>query len=255
MTFTDLSQASGSRGYLPRDFRAEPVPLTVSPDGVARAYDGPQLANDEERFDLIADKDRRGEWWDLICSDAGMRPKNQGRTSSCWMQSTTMLYEAVECCSGKPYVPKSPASVAYLLNGGRDVGGWCSQALRGIITHGIATEEEWPPNAFDRRYNTQAVQQARKSRVITEFDDLQPRDSRLLIDYVLLNGPAAVANMRWQHATLAMRVGVYKDRSGKRRFSRIDWNSGYGRDSKGITVLDESWWSVDEAVGIRVVTA
>lgn len=251
MDFTNLSQATGSRGYIERDIVADPI----GGGPFARSYDGPRLSSDEERFDLIAQKDRNGEWLDLICSDMGMRPKNQGRTSSCWMQATTMLMEAVRCRQGLPFDPLSPVSVAYLLNGGRDIGGWCSQALRGIIQHGIALEKDWPPNAFDRRYNTEAVRASRKNHTVTEFDDIKPHDSRLLIDYILIHGAAAVANLRWQHATLAIRVGMYKDRSGKRRFQRIDWNSGYGRNAQGISVLDESWFDCDEVVGIRSATA
>lgn len=247
-TFTDLSKATGSRGYVQRDLTIDPI----AGGGVARSYDGPRLETDEQRFDLIADKDRNGEWWDLICADAGMGPKNQGRTNSCWMQATTMLVEACNCVKGVPFEPLSATSVAALINRGQDVGGWCSQALRGIIEHGIATEKEWRANSFDLRLNTPEVREARRVRTVTEYDDLLPHDSRLLIDKIILDGPCAVANMRWRHATLAIRVGVYKDRSGKRRFKRIDWNSGYGRNAQGISELDESWFDVDEAVGIRV---
>lgn len=242
-----VAQLTGNAGWAPRDWSVDP--LAGGP--FARAYDGPRLGSDEERKDLIRQKEKNHETNIELARDYGFTPYHRGSTNFCWANATTMLVEFLRCRQGLGRVPLSAASVACVVTEFRNVGGWCKQALDIIAKQGAVPQEEWPANAIDRRLNTAKTVASRKKYRVTEYDDIEPRDSRLLIDYLILCGPVATARMFWRHATLAMDAVILKDGS----IGTIEYNSGYGRDNNGLTILAGSRVTPDECVGIRSVTA
>lgn len=243
----DLSGLTGNSGYIQRNWQSDP--LAGGP--FSRAYDGPRLANDQERKDVIADRERKHETNVELARHYGFTPYNQGNTNFCWANAVVMLFEFHRCRQGMERIPLSAASVACIVTDFRNVGGWCNQALKVLCTHGAVPQSDWPANTIDRRLNNAKTVGYRQKYRVGEYDDIQPNDSRLLIDYLLLNGPVACARMFWRHATLAMDPFVNRDGT----FGIREYNSGYGRDSSGITELTGSRIVPDECVGIRSVTA
>ena len=244
---TDLPSLTGSAGYIQRDWTADP--LAGGP--FARAYDGPRLSSDEERKDLIRQRERDKSTNVDMALFYGFKPYHQSNTNYCWANAVVMAVEFHRCRQGLERVPLSAASVAAPITGYRNNGGWCSQALKYIVENGCVPQSMWPANAIDRRLDTQETRAARKLYTVTEYDDIEPKDVRLLIDYLLLVGPAACAAMWWRHATLAMDPFIHSDGS----IGILHYNSGYGRDNAGLTKLVGSRAVPDEVVGLRVVTA
>lgn len=235
-------------GYMKRDFIADPV----GGGPYAAPYSMPRLSR-QERIERIKERERTQSNLSDLMKFHGVLPYHQGRTNSCWVQSTTWLYEMVRVKQGQSHQRFSPASVGALVTGFADVGGWCSKALRMLCDKGVCTADVWPGNEMTgRRYDTPESREQRKLYRPTEFVDFEPGDVEAVIDYILQTGtPVAIAAMWMRHAVVWSDPYIARDGS----IGIKGPNSGYLRDANGWTAFEGRRMVFDEAVAIGVVTA
>lgn len=247
----DISQvAPGNDGYEPRDWTAHPLGGT----GFAAPFNLPEIPRNEWRDRIQHLKANKLRLLDL-CEAKGVKPKHQGRTSTCWAYSVTMAQEVGRAADNQDHVPLSPASIAALITGYRDQGGWCSKALEAGAGTGWVPESLWPGTAVTaRQYNTPQANAEREKYKATHWLDIDPRDSVSQIVACLLRErpiPVASAHMRIRHAWMIVDLDL--DQRGN--LIATAFNSGYLRNNVGITKFPlESWRGADEALCLAVGT-
>jgi len=93
--------------------------------------------------------------------------------------------------ANEPFVRLSPYSVAWIVKGGSNSGGWGGEANAQMVKEGVASEEFWPmekPGTSDRSgANMNAIRNGRQylagSRAnaalhkVTEFWELEPNNA------------------------------------------------------------------------------
>ena len=246
----DITQiAPGNDGYVPRDWSEHPLGGT----GFAGPFNLPEYKRTEWKDRIVYLKEGRRRIAD-ICAVMGVKPKNQGRTNTCWAYGVTMGQEIGNALDGKPHESLSPASIAAYVTGFRDVGGWCAQALEQARIRGWATEKRWPGTAVtSRKYAAEAEIDRVKHRA-THWLDLEPRNVSQVNACLLRDRPIPVplAFNRIRHVMTAIEV-VELPNGG---FGWLCWNSGYLRDANGLTTVPfERWGGPDEALSLAVGTA
>jgi hypothetical protein len=257
---TDLSRlvSRDGRGYLPRDFRAEPHGSL----GYAAPVDMP-LIPEEEYPDLIADMDRNKTSLLDICDDAGLQPMDQGWTNLCWMYGVVDCIQILGVLSGAAPVLLSPESVAGPLTNYANwrgspagVGGYPSKGLAYLVEHGICRQSLWKPHDLNPGNDNEAVRADRKNHGCTEWYDGMPGYQnrtlafRQLMTCLLRRIPCASAH-NWMHHVITPCKPIY--RNGQLGF--IARNSGYGRDKTGHITIVGSRAVPDEWVAPRVAIA
>lgn len=177
----------------------------------------------------------------------------------CWAYSTGGCVIALRAINNQPYVRINPHSVAAIIKGGRDEGGWCGLSAKFLREHGIATEDVWPKhsrslsNDNDRTRANMALH-----KVTEEWTDLarDVYDQNLTFDQLatclLSRIPCAVDYNWWGHSVLACDV-VEPERGSFCVRIRNSWTDGWGE--RGFSVLSGSRSVPDGALAIRVTGA
>lgn len=143
-------------------------------------------------------KERGTRLWDLV-KQSGLRCKDQGKTNFCWANAPVWLLMLWRMVQGQPLVNLSPASVACLINGFKNQGGWGEDALRFMIEHGVVPTAQWPDNAIDKRYDTAPNREAAKLYRVDGWFILRPRNLDEHVSCLLRRMPCAVGLNYWGH--------------------------------------------------------
>jgi C1A family cysteine protease len=99
--------------------------------------------------------------------------KDQNGQGYCWSYSVTRSVEYVRAIQNQDYVPLSAHSVACVIKGFRDEGGWCGLSQEKIARDGIVPESLWPAKSMSRSYNTAANwAEAKRYRITEDYVDL-----------------------------------------------------------------------------------
>lgn len=234
-----------SQGLIPRDYAAEPL---------GEGYAGPmdfELIPRSEWPDRIADMERSKSRLTDLADFAGLTVLNQNGTNYCWANSVVHCIEIGRIIQGEQFIRLSPASVAAPITGYRNVGGWPNKALEYIAKNGVVPESDWPCNAIDRKYDTEATRQKRALFQADDWYDVPPRNFDALMTCLLLRMPCAIALNWWGHAITAMSPHYANGKFGV----IIDNSWGPQWSDHGRSVLSEAKATPDECLAVKVVTA
>lgn len=240
-----VNDDSGGRGMIPRDY--EKVPFGSMP--FAAKFDLPVI--DRSKWSQLIDSmtQNKTRLSDVV-RRSGMKSLNQERTNFCWSNGPVNCVRITRLVMGAPHVDLSPASVACPINGFVNKGGWGTEALARIVSHGVTNTKFWPANAIDRKYFTDESKQDALLHRVTEWYDLQPRNFGQLMTCLFLGFPVAVGYNWWGHEVTALDpVEISPGKFGVRIYNSWgdDWEDG------GMSVLTESKATPDDAVAPRVV--
>lgn len=240
---SDLFPGALGRGYVPRDFDAEPVGTYVRPFSLTPIPRG-------EWADRIQERERRKAKLRDVKRWRGFRSLDQQSTNYCWCNAVVAGIHYVRAIAGRPHVDLSPASVAAPIKDYKNVGGWGSEAVRYIAQHGVAPQSVWPANAIDRKYDNDESRAARRMVKIVEFEEAKPRSFAELASALLAGFPVAVGYNWWGHEVLAHDLVLL----GNDEFGVEIDNSWGGWGDEGHGVLTEKKATPDEAMVLRFVT-
>lgn len=229
------------KGYIPRDWQAEPY------GSVAEPLPSSFLIPPSEFADRIRERQKQKAGLVEMANRIGLGVLNQGQTNYCWANGVVRCLELMDAKEGGSVTRLSPASVAAPVTNYRNVGGWGSQAHKYIRENGVAPQSTWPPNAIDRRY-FDASREARRNHGIVEWFEVPARDINVIISLVLQDIPVAVAYNYWRHLVCATdavmegnSIGLVIDNS---------WSEGWGDNGRGVLVGNRA--IPDEACCVRV---
>lgn len=198
-------------------------------------------------------EERKTRVSDLV-NQAGLPCKDQGQTNFCWANAPVHCLEVLRVIQNQPMVILSPASVACPITGFRNNGGFGGDALEWLIQSGVVPVENWPANAIDRRYYTEANKLLAREFKALEWFNLRPRNKQQHISCLLRRIPIAVGLNYWSHETtdyepvwLNGQIGVRSRNSW-----RMDWPVPGGM---GYYVRQGSKMLADDLVAPRTTTA
>jgi hypothetical protein len=130
---------------------------------------------------------------------------NQDPTNYCWCFAVIHAIMILRALSGEPFKRLSPFSVACIVKGFRNNGGWGGEANEQCVKEGVATEEFWPfgiPGsgkvqsanmaAFDRKYLAPSRANAALHKV-TEFWELEPNNDQQKLSALCIPLPVHLA--------------------------------------------------------------
>ncbi len=233
------------RGLIARDFERQPLGSL----GFAKPFDLPLIPR-SEWAGRIEEQDATRSSLHHLRLTLNVPVKNQKKTNYCWINAPVCCVETVRAVQGNQYVELSPASCGALIKGYRDVGGWGTEGIKFIVSHGIAPVSLWPANAIDSRYDTADVKRERQKYRISEWYELQPDNFEQLATCLLLNIPIAVGYNWWGHEVTAIRLV----KPGRNTYGIVIANSWGGSwEDNGYGVLTEGKGTPDDAIGPRVV--
>ncbi|MEO6809731.1 MAG: hypothetical protein ABI353_11520 [Isosphaeraceae bacterium] len=219
--------------------------------GVAEPFPSSLMIPRSEWQARIAEREEQKAILSGLCTQAGLKSKNQQQTNFCWANAPTYGLEVIRVVQNQTPVVFSPASVACPINGFRNEGGWGKQALEQIAKAGAVPADIWPANAIDQRYYTaDAKAQALKYR-FSEWWELEPGNIDQLVSTLLRGVPVAVGLGWWGHEVTFVDP-LWLDGAIAIRF-RNSWGDGYG--SNGYGTLQGQKMSPDDAVAPRLATA
>lgn len=189
-----------------------------------------------------------------LCIAAGLPCKDQSSTNFCWANAPVHCLEIVRLQQGQPMVILSPASVGGPIKHFKNVGGWGEEALEWIVEHGACPVDQWPANAIDDDYYTEANKATAKDYRVTEWWELTPRNTDELISCLLRRLPVA-CGYNWQgHETTAVDAVWKNGQIGTRNRNSwsMDWPSA---GAGGWYILQGQKMLADDAVCPRVAVA
>ncbi len=250
---TDVPGGLG-RGLIPRNY--DDIPHGALP------YAAPmdvEIIPRTEWKDRIRQREKDRAALRMLCADAGLTPKDQGQTNSCWANGALHTVEIWRLIQNQPLVRLSAASISGPITNYRDVGGWGAQAVEYLVKHGAAPESLWPNTAVTaRQHNTTAVELSRRQFRIDEWYDVvttNGMDARERFDrqatMLLLGYPCSGAFNWMRHLVTPLDLVVLPNGG----YGVFCHNSGYGRDRRGFTTLTEAKGAPDECLCPRSVTA
>lgn len=191
---------------------------------------------------------------------------DQNGQGYCWSYSTGAAVMMTRLKANMPFVRLNPHSVASLVKGGRDEGGWCGLSLAFARDNGYAAEgsgpTQWPPHGFgaaaNRRFADPALKAAMQAHRVTDdwYDLGKPHWGQQLKDAqlrtVLLNNCPAPSDFNWWgHSVCALRH-VRIEAGGWGLLVLNSWR-GWGR--RGLAVLRGSQARPDGAVSVVATMA
>jgi len=179
----------------------------------------------------------------------------------CWAYSVCHAVMLCRLRDNMPLVRLNPHSVAAIIKGGRDEGGWCGLSAKFVAEHGCAEEGggpgQWPLHSRSLKHDTPECR-ARMALYKTgeEWRDLGRKewDQQLSVRQLATCGfncwPGAVDYDEWGHSIAFVRW-VRVERG---RWSPLILNSWAGWGRHGLAVISGNW-SHDGAIAVRTVRA
>jgi hypothetical protein len=240
-----LESVQLGRGLIPRDFEAVPHGSMA----FAPAFDQPNIPRSQWPSMIRAMEASQSRLSDVV-RGAGLASLHQGSTNYCWANAPVNCVRVIRAMNNQPPVDLSPASVAAPIKHYQNLGGFGPEALKFIVTNGIAETSFWPANAIDRRFDTPEMRANALRHKVSEWYDLLPRNFDQLATCLLMGFPVAVGYDWWRHEVTAL--DLVEVTPGK--FGVRIWNSwGDTWSEQGMAVLVEQQGTPDDAVAPRVV--
>lgn len=222
-----LSPDGMSKGYVPRDYVAEPYgslevaapfALTVFP----RSEWDARIEEKEQKKNRLSD----------IRRHYGLKSQYQNGVPYCWIHAVASAMRLVRALNNQPAVDLSATSAGAQIKNFRQEGGWSTEGLKWCAEHGMAPAALWPENSFNRSYLTEDMKRESLKYRIQEWWDMQPRNFDQLITALLLNIPVAVGYNHWSHAICAMDAVKKNGQYGVRIWN--SWGDDWGDQGEGL---------------------
>jgi len=246
------------RGLIPRDYSVQPV---GSIDGIvsfgSRIQTIPRSEWSERCRDKVKYKSRLSDIRNTGNNGQKIPSLDQNGQGYCWAYSSTACVMLARAAMGQPYVRLSAHSVACVIKGFRDEGGWGAHSAEYIQKKGVAPVSHWPEKSMSRSHNTEATwQEALKYRIAEGWMDLEVAayNRRLTFEQtatgLLLNMPGVGDFNWWGHSVALMdlvdgRPNRYLTRSESGKLATLAefelmWGFNTESDGFGIGILN-SW--------------
>ena len=169
--------------------------------------------------------------------------KDQGNTNYCWINAPAYCADLIRLIQCPWEVPShSPASVGGPIKGFANRGGWGSEGLEYMREFGMNLTQDWPDNAIDRRYYTEANKQKAMASRVLEYFVLTNWEE--VVSCILSLVPVALGYNWWSHEVSGVRLADGGDRLGIRN----SWGMGWG--DRGHGWLEGNKRMPDDAVAI-----
>jgi hypothetical protein len=166
-------------------------------------------------------------------------------SGNCWVHGPTTALHLLQKRDGGEFISLSPASVGAKIKNFRNVGGWGKEAIEFIEKYGICPSSQWPVNAIDRKYDTQANKDLAKKFKVVDWLECVPRNVKQMMTCLLRRIPVAVGYNWWGHEVCA----IDPVHLGRNQFGIRIWNSwGDSWGERGMSVLTGSKMPPDDAV-------
>jgi hypothetical protein len=242
-----------TRGLVPRNLKK--VPHGSMPEAVGFALEtipqsewSQRIADKRAAQTQLSDISRRGNFGKPIPA------QDQNGKGYCWAHSTVGAIRTTRALQNLPFVELSAYSVACVVKGYRDEGGWCGESLKFLVDNGVAPASKWPLRSMSQSNNTPEMkQEAAKFKVTEGFYDLgapiwnQKLTFEQAITCLLLNLPCAFDFNWWGHSVEGM-DGV--DGAAMFGYCRAESGKLYTREEH-----DEVWAMNDPVtagIGVRI---
>jgi len=162
---------------------------------------------------------------------------------------------------GRPVPRLNPHSVAAIVKGGRDEGGWCGLSAKFVRENGMAVEGtgpgQWPLHSRSLRNDTPEVRAAMaKHKIIEEWTDLtrQVYDQNLTRSQCATTGFMNIPGPRdynhWSHSV----CGIRWVRISRGNWGQLILNSWKGWGRYGLAVLQGSKAICNGGLAVRLTT-
>lgn len=226
---TDFTPPPGySTGLVPRDYSTHPVgynskpfTLPIIPKEKRQALLDAQIASKSRLSDIR----RRGKNGGIIPST------DQNGKGFCWSHSSTSAVLLLMAKQGEPYAELSAYAVACIIKNFQDQGGWGSQSLEFIASRGIPTAQFWPQRSMNRANDNPNTWADAAKHKVTEWMDLEPRNTDQFITCLLLGIPVVTDLNWWGHSVCTMDLVSLNPLKTKIWNS---WGDGWGDQGEGI---------------------
>lgn len=202
---SDIKAAGNAMGCIPRDYSAMPFGALR----YAAEWNMPEMS-DEEIADRIADQERNKSSLEHIRRDCGIKSLFQNGWGYCWAFSTVKAVMYVRAIQNQPTVVLSGTAVAAIIKGYKNQGGWCQQSLDFVVKHGVPSVDVWPENEVKRSLDNAAMRADAATRKVTEWLDMEPRNSRQTASNLLRNIPTMMDLNWWEHSVCGIRLVQWK---------------------------------------------
>lgn len=203
---------------------------------------GIDLIPESEWDDRIDEIERNKCDIPTISNEIGLPCLDQNGTNYCWVNAPTHCCEIIRAIETGRVWSFSPASAGGPIKGFRNVGGWGSQALEYFKQNGLNETKDWPDNAINRSYYTDANRQEAKRHGVLEYYVLRSWQERVS---VILHGiPLADGYNWWSHEV----TGVHVLKRSHDLVIRNSWGMGWG--DKGFSTLSGSRKMANDSVAI-----
>lgn len=130
------------------------------------------LTDDEIKERVRQDETDKTRLIDL-CDDAGLHVKNQKSIPYCWVFAVIRCLEIMRLIETGQKHFLSPASCGAPVKNFRAVGGWGSQALERLKTHGCNYSSDWDDTAINRSLLTPENIEKAKKNIVLEYYSLE----------------------------------------------------------------------------------
>lgn len=212
--------------------------------GVAEPFPDELLIDPSEYQARIKEREERKLRHRDLATQFGLECKDQAQTNYCWINAPTYALEYVLAWQNQTKTVLSPASGGAPIKNFRNNGGWGREALQWISDRGLCPVENWPANAIDSRYYTDANRAIALNYRVTEWWVCEDRNMQQVFSLVLRGIPVAVGYNWWSHEITGV-DGVWLDGQAA-LVIRNSW--GMGWKDMGYAVLQGNRMIPDDAV-------
>lgn len=255
-----LFDPAQSFGLVPRDYATDPEPMFAPP--------GDMVLIEPSEWDARYDEQeaQQSSLEHMYLNGPGGNPAfvnlDQDGHGYCWAYSTGHAIMLDRLKQNLPTVRLNPHSVAAIIKGGADEGGWCGLSAKFVRSNGMAEEGagpgQWPLHARNLKWDTPELRAAMaKYRIEEDWMDLtrqvyeQRMTAKQLATCGFNNIPCPSDFNWWGHSVCQVRWV---------RISAGNWgplilNSWLGWGRHGLAVLQGSKATANGALGIRSTSA
>lgn len=228
-------------GLQPRDFERVPYG-SIAPEFTFQVFDWQEI-----RERIIERERTKSRNCDRLRAK-GFTYGNQSRTNYCWMHGCVNMQKGTRILRNMPHVDLSPAGAAAPIKNFRNVGGWGGEALEWLKVNGVPEVKFYPANVIDRDYYTEETKANAKKHLVTDWEDVKPRDLQVLFSALISDLLCPVAFNWWRHLVGAVDPVIL----GNDKYGLMIFNSHNDGD---FLVLEGSRAVPDDVQVIRAVSS